>query len=368
MTPAPGDGIGDMPDARPIFVMGNARSGTTLMRVLLSSHPKIYITHEPWFYVWLGLCPQNMSGDEFLWAYFRTFSFRWLRLNPTDVMRALPSPLPRSSVHLGFRAIMKLKAAAFGRQHWGEKSPGHIDHMTEIFRDFPDAKVIMMVRDPRTTVDSTRRMVWGSQSDLANSLGYVRGLKNATGFRDRVLSVKLEELRQEPERKMRRVLDFVEEPWEVAVLDHVSNNPDPLDMPPVPWLQTATEPLRGVDTRLHAMDPDRVRLIETVCRASMRRYGYEPTELRTVTGSVRTWLRLAAEVPETARHVWRLTRRFQALRNPALWDSPMARYGYLFEGLNPAWWAENEGFVFPTPPELPSPGPVPLRRGEQAEG
>jgi len=359
MTPSPANEIGDMPDARPIFIVGNARSGTTLMRVLLSSHPNIYITHEPWFYVWLGLCPRTMSGDEFLRAYFRTFSFRWLRLDPAAVMGVLPSPLPRGSVHLGFRAIMKLKAAAFGRQRWGEKTPGHIDHLPEIFRDFPDARVIVMVRDPRTAVDSTRRMVWGSESDLANSLAYVSGLRNAAPFRDRVLSVKLEELRQEPERAMRRVLDFVEEPWDGAVLDHASNNPDPMDMPPVPWLQTATEPLRGVDTRLRAMEPDRVRLIETVCRASMRRHGYQPAERRTITGSVRTWLRLAAEAPEAARHVWRLTRRFMALRNPALWDSPMARYGYLFEGLNPAWWAENEGFVFPTPPELPGPGSVP---------
>jgi hypothetical protein len=251
---------------------------------------------------------------------------------------------------------MKLKAAAFGRQRWGEKTPGHIDHLPEIVRDFPDARVIVMVRDPRTTVDSTRRMVWGSRSDLANSLAYERGLRKAARFRDRVLWVKLEELQREPRREMRRVLDFVDAPWDDAVLDHVRNNPDPFDMPPVPWLQTATGPLRGVDGQPHPMDPDRVRLIEMVCRVSMRRHGYEPTGPRTVAGNVRTWLRIAAEVPEAARHAWRLTRRFMALRNPALWDSPLAGYGALFEGLNPAWRAGNEGFVFPTPPALPGPG------------
>ena len=34
------------PERSPIFVVGTGRSGTTLLRFMLSAHPRIYITHE----------------------------------------------------------------------------------------------------------------------------------------------------------------------------------------------------------------------------------------------------------------------------------------------------------------------------------
>ena len=71
--------------------------------------------------------------------------------------------------------------------------------MARIYRDFPDAPIIVMVRDPRSTVDSTRKMVWGSQADLANCLAYEGSRAQADKFRDRALFVKLEDLRLDPE-------------------------------------------------------------------------------------------------------------------------------------------------------------------------
>ena len=339
-----------MSDKPPIFVVGGARSGTTLMRELLSAHPNIYITHEPWFYIWNSLCPDDVSGDQFLRYYFETFSYRFLRLAPSRVLRALPSSLPRKDVHRAFQEIMRQKAADLGRDHYGEKTPGETDHLAEIYSDFPDARVIVMVRDPRSTVDSTKRMVWGSSSDLANAVVYERTRRKVDKFRDRVLLVKLEVLRRDPEAEMRRVLEFVGEEWNAAVLDHAANNPAPGDMPPVPWLRTASEPLVSTEMRLPNIAPERLSLIEFVCKTSMKRYGYEPVELKNAPGLASIMGRIASEIPETLRYVGRVIRMFNSMHDPQKWGS--LKYVKMYYGLNPIWWAENKDLVVPMAPDL----------------
>ena len=322
------------------------------MRELLSAHPNVYITHEPWFYIWNSLAPKEMSGDEFLDAYFHTFSFHWLRMRPSDIRKELASPLARSEVRLAFREIMRQKAAAAGRIRYGEKTPGHTDHLADIYRDFPDAKVIVMIRDPRSTVDSTQKMVWGSQVDLANCIAYEIGRKRVEPFTDRVMLVKLEDLLRDPEAKMRQVLDFVDEPWNTAVLDHATHNPWPGDMPPVPWLRSASEPLVGTEVRLPRMAPERIRLIETVCRASMKRYGYDAVKLDNPPSTLSTAARIASETPETLRYLWKVISLFKRLRDQTKWREYTV-YVRMYKELNPRWWIDNKDLEVPLPPDWP---------------
>ncbi len=335
----------------PIFVTGNPRSGTTLMRELLSAHPNIYITHEPWFYVWNSLCPEDVTGDRFLEYYFNTFSFRWLRLPPSVVLKALPKALPREDLYVAFREIMYQKAAELGRTRYGEKTPANTDYLGNIYRDFPDAKVVIMIRDPRSTVDSTRRMVWGSQSDLANCIAYERSRIKVDKFKDRVLFVKLEDLRLKPETEMRRVLEFVGEPWDDAVLHHAVNNPAPGDMPPVPWLRSAAEPLVSAEVRLPNMTPRRVRLIETVCRSSMKRFGYERSKFEDSPGIANVAGLFLSDLPQAVLYLSRVTRLFGRLKDPKSWRTH-AIYIRMYDGLNPRWWRNNADIQIPTPPEL----------------
>jgi hypothetical protein len=149
---------------------------------------------------------------------------------------------------------------------------------------------------------------------------------------------------------MRRVLDFVGEEWNAAVLDHAANNPAPGDMPPVPWLRNASEPLVSTEMRLPNMAPERIRLIELVCRTSMERYGYQPAALESAPGRAGTIARIASEVPETARYIWRVIRMFNNMHEARKWGS--LPYVKMYEGLNPPWWAENKDLALPKPPDL----------------
>src|SRR5262245_4780151 len=109
----------------PIFIVGAGRSGTTLLRLMLSAHPRIYICHETSFYFWERFLPGSVSGDDFLRRFFWTFNFRWLAIDPRAVLARLPSHFPREQAGLAFEAIMRLKAASYSRVRYGDKTPAH---------------------------------------------------------------------------------------------------------------------------------------------------------------------------------------------------------------------------------------------------
>ena len=52
------------PDKSPIFVIGMGRSGTTLLRQMLSAHPRIHNTHEAFFYAYAQGTPDDVSASE----------------------------------------------------------------------------------------------------------------------------------------------------------------------------------------------------------------------------------------------------------------------------------------------------------------
>jgi len=346
-------GGGGTGEPAPIFVLGNARSGTTLMRLMLSAHPNIYISHETWFYHWEKLCPESMSGDEFLRHYFQTFSFRWKRIDPADVLSKLPTPLPRDRVSEALREILRLRAARNGKPRYGDKSPIHTAYVGRILTDFPDAKIIHTVRDPRATVLSQARMPWGSRSDVANCLAYEAVSRNMDLFKDYVLQVRLEDLLADPKTEMGRVLDYVGEPWDDAVLDHAAHLPVDDDMPPTPWLSQAAESVQRPEKPWARISSGRLRLIENMTKRSSDAYGYTREASGSPLARIGAFLTLLGSSGETRRYLKAIRRWVEADRDPAHW-ADLDGYLTLFKEVNPDYWKRNPGFDMPKPPPLPS--------------
>ena len=165
------------PDRAPIFVIGTGRSGTTLLRLMLNAHPRIYLTHEASFNVGSSFIPRGLSGSDWLDLYLRSFSFAWLKLDPEEVRRELPAEFPRSELPRAFQAVMRCKARQFGRPRYGDKTPFHSSHLKRIFRDFPDARVVHIVRDPRATVDGSNPTVAWNFSRKEESVAPSRASK-----------------------------------------------------------------------------------------------------------------------------------------------------------------------------------------------
>ncbi len=270
----------ESPDCSPIFVIGTGRSGTTLLRQMLNAHPRIHITHEAAFYSYAQHMPAGSSVDEWLERYFETFSFAWMRLDPREVRDALPRGLSKDQMREVYLTIMRLQAWQRGKVRFGEKNPLDTHNLPRIFADFPDARVICIMRDPRPTVLSFNRMPFGTTSTMLNAQLCRIQYEHIKPYLDRILEVRLEDLTAEPMQTMRSILHFVGEPWDDVVLDHVKHSRTD-DVPPLPWFVGATQraPNQSESRGRDELEPVWTRIVEWVNQESMTRYGYEPAVL-----------------------------------------------------------------------------------------
>lgn len=316
----------------PIFIVGFGRSGTTLMRLMLSAHPRVYICHELLFYAIEAMADPSLSGEEFLPRFLD--SFEWLGIDASRIKARVPPNLARRRVGFVFREIMREKSAAYGKVRYGDKSPYHSLYLARIYRDFPDARVILMVRDPRNNVASVSRMPFGSPRDEVNCLMYEFVRHQVDPFSGRLLRVRLEDLVADPRREMTRVLDFVGEQWDEAVLDHRHHIVDQGQMPPISIFESATEEPSAARAAPEVVNEERRRLIEVLCRKSMVAYGYPLSKPVTFPELVRTGIRVAGALPEIWRYLRAIRTVYRGFRYPRTWTEFLKQY----RRVNPRWW------------------------------
>jgi len=195
-------------DFDPIFIGGEGRSGTTLMRVILDSHSQIACGPET-----------HVLSDRAFHRFHEHVRRRWITRASqfgytTEDLDDLVSELVRGWV--------EPYMARHGKRRWAEKTPRNVLFLPEIWRLFPRAKFIHMIRDGRDVACSLLPLEWGPKSYPAAARRWVRCIRAGVRYRAdtrRYLEVRYEHLVVEPERETRRVAEFVGEAWEPGMLD-----------------------------------------------------------------------------------------------------------------------------------------------------
>jgi hypothetical protein len=339
----------------PIFIIGSGRSGTTLLRNMLNAHPRIHIAFEPHFYWYQSLFRKRRPAREFLDYYFQTPHFRWQRVDPRRVLAQLPDGLRRDQLGVAFAAVLRERASRYGRVRFGDKTPAHAASLKQIFADFPDARAIHIVRDPRATAASLARMPWAPASLMINA-GYLDlERKHVAKFRDRMLSIRLEDLLADSRSTMGRVLEFVGEPWDDAVLDHVRNIPDREDTPPYPWLERATRERETIAGAAAAgwgeLSPVQVRMIEQMTKRVMADSSYARAELTREPRWISVFWSGIRDIPQFFRYAAIGLSLLHKARDPKQLDFVERE---LLRRVNPAAWARYPNYVLPSAPPLAS--------------
>jgi len=171
-----------------IFVVGVARSGTTLMRKLLETSERIGIARENHYVGHLferqgARFYFRANGDlkddatihkivESIYSGRLQKQSRWRRLSPywrwiTEVMSKEDLEkrlLATDRTERGFmEELMRIHSDLMGRPLMGEKTPAHLKYVDTLLEWFPGGKVIHMMRDPRAVYvsDRYRRKVKG---------------------------------------------------------------------------------------------------------------------------------------------------------------------------------------------------------------
>ena len=240
--------------APPIFVVGTKRSGTTLLQAALGAHPKIAgppETHYIFRIADLADYYGDLTEDDRLRRALRE-ALDTVLLSPLELdQEAVLDKARREPTYAGlFDAIMATFADRVGKQRWSDKTPDQ--HAVAVWRLFPDARVVHIIRDPRDVVASRLQTpIIDSDSAVALAKWWHRfNLSNieagsAAGPR-RYLRIRYEDLVNDPEATLRLVCAFVEEEFAPSM---ISDRSDTAAVSEVAWWQQRAR---------EAIDPTRV--------------------------------------------------------------------------------------------------------------
>lgn len=250
----------------PVFIGGQRRSGTTLMRVLLNRHPHIACGPESKF----------VQHPSFA-AWHERLATEWAErverygFGPEAVDRAVAAMVDH---------LFSTYACRAGKTRWAEKTPTNIIHIDYLFRLFPHAQFLHVIRDPRDTYCSIRQRAMTDKPHWAR----FTAKRSATDWRDSVLAgkqrrrdpqqyheVTYESLVEDAPRVMRAVLHFLHEPWDDQIFDPTADNCE---------AQTANVQHAGfsrssVGRWRRELDGRDIRKIESVAGELMVELGYE---------------------------------------------------------------------------------------------
>jgi hypothetical protein len=274
-------------DDRPIFVVGCPRSGTTLLQVMLHSHPRIAIAPETRFL--LPAYRQRLRfGDleerlnrlalgKFITG--RGHLFHNLGLDRQATINRIADGPPTLGSAIGI--VLLSYAERFARPRWGEKRPGYFRHIDVLMRVFPGAQIIHIVRDPRDCVASLKRMPWWNRpthhsvSAWAQSIDYTdEAIRRWPGT---VTRVQYERLVADPEPELAALCAALGEDYhrEMAEPERLA----PVVVPGRHWHAStrATTTTERVGQWREGLAPWEAALCETVLAERMTRFGYELT-------------------------------------------------------------------------------------------
>lgn len=274
------------------FIVGSGRSGTTLLQVMLATHPEITLPNETGFYSLIRRKNLRRLGElttpEAFAAGFDAalshWRFREFGVEPERVQQLCQHRSP--SWETLFLAILTAVAEKRGASRIGEKSPRHIDYLGLLARRFPDARFIHMIRDPRAVASSYHR-TFGIRSIGAKCQLWKRAIEQhhrfAVALGDRYMTVRYEDLVGEPERQLRAVCDFLECQFSPAMLDYHSR--DHLGFAPqqMHHMQNTLKPVftSSLDSWKQELSMDQIALVEHALGDQMEQFGYHLLGART---------------------------------------------------------------------------------------
>ncbi|TNE38068.1 MAG: sulfotransferase [Alphaproteobacteria bacterium] len=198
-----------------IFIVGHPRSGTTLLTSLLGKNSKIQAAPETNFY--------NSSRYGLRLAGVRKSSklsmvIEGTRLEDLDLggatLQELGISSPRATERDIISALLYEYAKTRGKEVILEKSPLHIRHIDEIIRDFPDAKIIWIIRDGRACVSSLLKASFASNNWKWLCWQWIVSIRFGNMFLEKytewIQTVTYEELVANPRVTLEKIHDFLE--------------------------------------------------------------------------------------------------------------------------------------------------------------
>lgn len=209
----------------PLFIAGPDRSGTTLLYAILASHPNISMVRRTnywrWFYGRFGDLKNLENFDRLL---ERMLSYKRIEpLNPDGNRIRKEFLQGEPSYGRLFALFHEHNAERLGKSRWGDKSLHTEHYIDQVIKEFPQAKIIHTIRDPRDRYASVRKRFGGDNPRLgASTARWLSSInaarRNIRKFPDNYMILRFEDLVSDPEKVSRQICEFIGEDYDPEML------------------------------------------------------------------------------------------------------------------------------------------------------
>ncbi len=285
----------------PIFVVGYPRSGTTLVQALIATQDNIQTLPETHFFGnvrWKIVANERgeispLCLDNVMLMIRQRLAFSG---NAEAHVRRLAEKGCLSSKML-FETIVidnlvrKVGGRDLAKVRWLEKTPQHELYLDVIFRFYPRAKIVQVMRHPEDAILSRRRNFtfdneasWSIERHARNWLDCATAAeKFKSSHPGSLLTVKLEDITRHPRRKMRKICEFLHIPFEASRLANHAETAKGLFYPWESWKRRTGERISPARVqngdRLSPSDRD---MLWNMAGPTIGRYGYSPIPAATL--------------------------------------------------------------------------------------
>lgn len=203
----------------PVFLLSTPRSGSTLLRNILDTHPRIHATPE------LVLTEVGVQFLRFPAEYGMHTIYTELGFGESGLTA-------RELEHLLWDRVLHRALERSGKAVLFHKAPRVLLRWRRIAECWPEARYIFLLRHPLNVVASAREMTaagsamsWSALTDFY--LRYFYLLREARAELAG-LTVRYEDLTAEPERVCQAICEFLHLDWEPSMLDYGATDHGPL--------------------------------------------------------------------------------------------------------------------------------------------
>ena len=291
-------------EQRACFIAGQAKSGTTLLVALLDNHPQLLVLPEETAYFPTVLTKYAPRGRRAQFDYLTKQSLanvlfggpcKWGKRNYSTFPR---EQFLKAFEHAAFDPanaqedllVLMVKAYAatlerpsYSVAHWVEKTPANRNHIPEILRRFPHAKILVTMRDPRAILAAQIALEKTRKTGRFSTYYVIAHWRVAARLARRVrdgevpgLVVPYERLVCEPARMMEEVCAYLEidfDPDIVLTPTKVGQFWRGNSAARINFSQISSEPATRWEGEL---SEDEIGWVEWHCRDLMPEFGYEP--------------------------------------------------------------------------------------------
>jgi hypothetical protein len=140
---------------QPLFIIGNPRSGTSLLRLMLTCHDDICIAPECHFFLWLeekySLWDENGDLKQYLIDLAASKKFETWEIDMAALEKYILQKRPRNYSELT-ECVYVFYAIKMGKENikfWGDKNKLWKEKLPKVLHYFPNTRYIHLVRDGR---------------------------------------------------------------------------------------------------------------------------------------------------------------------------------------------------------------------------